>query len=81
MEEIYQTYKEAESSKFLHVDVAAASMNCMLEKEDRKVAMERRQAKQLTVATILTFCSCSLGHLNRAGRANLNANKILFLIF
>ena len=61
VEEIYQTYKEAESSKFL--DVAAASMNCMLEKEDRKVAMERRQAKQLIVATILTFCSCSLGHL------------------
>ena len=52
VEEIYQMYKEAESSKFL--DVAAAPMNSMLEKEDRKVARERRQAKQkMTVATII----------------------------
>ena len=43
MEEIYQTHMEAESSKFL--DVAAAH---------RKVARERRQAKQkMTVATII----------------------------
>ena len=32
VEEIYQTHMEAESSKFL--DVAAAPMNGMLEKED-----------------------------------------------
>ena len=42
MEEIYQMHVEAESSKFL--DVAAAH---------RKVARERRQAKQMTVATII----------------------------
>ena len=43
VEEIYQMHMEAESSKFL--DVAAAH---------RKVARERRQAKQkMTVATII----------------------------
>ena len=47
---------EAESSKFL--DVAAAPMNAMLEKEDRKVARERRQAKQkMTVAAITRHCT------------------------
>ena len=52
VEEIYQMHMEAESSKFL--DVAAAPMNSMLEKEDRKVARERRQAKQkMTVATMI----------------------------
>ena len=38
VEEIYQTHMEAESSTFL--DVAAAPMNSMLEKEDRNVARE-----------------------------------------
>ena len=52
VEEIYQMHMEGESSKFL--DVAAAPLNGMLEKEDRKVARERRQAKQkMTVATII----------------------------
>ena len=52
VEEIYQTHIEAESSKFL--DVVAAPMNGMLEKEDRKVARETRQAKRkMTVATII----------------------------
>lgn len=52
VEEFYQTYLEAENAKQLGAaanelqDQSPLPMNSMLQKEDRQVAVERRQARQ-----------------------------------
>lgn len=65
VEEFYQTYVEAEREKML--DAAAKElqerspppMNSMLEKEERQVAVERREARQkMTVADVPPTTPC-----------------------
>lgn len=67
VEEFYQTYLEAENTKQLGAaanelrDKAPLPMNSMLQKEDGKVAVEQRQARQkMKVVNVLPTTPCKL---------------------
>ena len=67
VEEFYQTYLEAENTKQLGAaanelrDKAPLPMNSMLQKEDRKVAVEGRQARQkMEVVNVPPTTPCKL---------------------
>ena len=67
VEEFYQTYLEAENTKQLGAaanelrDKTPLPMNSMLQKEDRKVAVEGRQARQkMEVVNVPPTTPCKL---------------------